>query len=507
MHGFFHRTGWPALLLALGWIWILSSPPPAFASDLLVNGSSRVDYQYFRSAPPGIATVLDDGSTNLDVWFDTRLFYGDWEASARLRVHEATGILGDLPFEDIDRRHLAMVRPDLEVLAGNYYTTFGNGIILRTVEQRFVSLNRVNRPLQLDRNLDGVRLRAERGPLRVVLVSGTPKQQEISPLGIAAEGTSNDLLQGGEAVAFSQFGELGFAYLQSDMVDSSVVNVFRRFEDLVSYRGRFTLGPVTGEAEYAEQRPRSPGEAKGQARYARVEGAMGSLGWTLEGKSYRDFGFLHNQPPTLVRTHESVLLNRGTHVLLSDDERGIQGEFIYSPSIDSSVLLNLAGSEGAVNEGRDFREVYVEGRAESHSLGAARIGLDWSRDLTKFPGIEDRWTVALELERFLNAENAIILDIELQSSDTILGQTTQQLLQLGFSRAGKWTVTLAGEHGNDRTLEKRDWLFATFDIRVSDRHDLTLGYGTRPAGIICSGGFCFESPAFDGAEFRLLSRF
>ena len=492
--------------LTLGFLFFLA-PPESFASDLLLNGSSRIDYLYFRNAPLGLQTVMDDGSTNLDGWFDTRVFYGDWEASARLRIHESTRILGDSSLEEIDRRHIAMRRPDLEIMVGNYYTTFGNGLILRAIEQRFVSLNRVNRPLELDRNLDGVRLKGERGPLRLTLISGTPKRQGISQLGAPSGGASDDLLQGGEAVLVSDRGELGVSYVQSDMVDSSQVTAVRRLEDLASYRGRVYIGPVIAEAEYVEQRPQTPGEARGQARYARLEGAVGSLGWTVEAKDYRDFDFEHNQPPTLVRTHESTLLNRGTHVLLTDDERGVQAEVIYAPDLHTSVLINLAGSEGVVNEGREFREVYLEARSESPFLGAARVGLDWSRDLTKFPGIENRWTMALELERFLDDGNSVIVDMELQTSETSFGKTTRQFLQFGFSRAGRWTATLSGEHSNDRMFSKRDWLFASLDIRISDRHDLTLGYGTRPAGIVCSGGFCFESPAFDGAEFRLLSRF
>ena len=51
----------------------------------------------------------------------------------------------------------------IEVWAGNYYQTLGNGLILRALEQRFVTLNRVDRAFNLDRNLDGVRVRAGHG--------------------------------------------------------------------------------------------------------------------------------------------------------------------------------------------------------------------------------------------------------------------------------------------------------------------------------------------------------
>ena len=227
---------------------------------------------------------------------------------------------------------------------------------------------------------------------------------------------------------------------------------------------------------------------------------------SLEWKSYRNFSSLYNELPTLVRTHESVLLNRSTHVLLPDDERGIQAEVVYAPSLFTTLLLNLAGSEGsAANPGRDFREVYVEGRSEVEGVGGGRLGLDWARDLYK--PVNDRWTAALELEKFVGGDKSLILDVELQAVDTGWSEHTNQLLQLAVSRAGLLTVALTGEHSTDRALEKRDWYSVNLDLRLSEAHDFTVWYGFRPAGIVCSGGFCFFSEAFEGLEARLLSRF
>ena len=151
--------------------------------------------------------------------------------------------------------------------------------------------------------------------------------------------------------------------------------------------------------------------------------------------------------------------------------------------------------------------MYLEGRTERDDLGAARLALDWARD--EIRTVENRWTAALEVEGFLDSRNTVVMDLELQAEETAFAEVTRQLLQVGFSHAGRWTVTVTvtGERSNDRFLSKRNWLFAAADVRLSSRHDLTVGYGSRPAGIVCSGGFCFEAPEFDGAEVRLLSRF
>jgi hypothetical protein len=478
----------------------------ADADEITVTGSSRTDFLYLREPPAGLEGLLEDGSTNLDVWFDTRAFYRNWEGSVRLRVHETAGIRGESSTEEIDRRHLAYVGPDVEVLAGHFYQTLGNGLILRAMEQRFVTLNHVDRAFNLDRSLDGVRVRGERGPVRLTLLSGTPRREEISRVGGASDRESDDLLQGGEAVVSAgNHVELGFGYLMAELADSVGAELVRRPEDLVSYRGRVQWQGMTGEVEVAEKRPRRGFVPDGHALVVRLNGALGFVGWSLEGKRYRDFAFLHNQPPTLVRTHESVLLNRETHVLLPDDERGLQAEVLAAPDVFTTFLVNVALAEGEDLPGREYREVYTEARTEREGLGAGRLALDWARDETKV--VENRWTAALELETFLDDLNSVILDLELQAEETVSREVTRQLLQLGVSHAGVWTVTVTGEHTNNRSRPKHDWVFASLDLRLSEMFDLTVGYGSRPAGIVCSGGFCFESPEFDGAEVRLLSRF
>jgi hypothetical protein len=469
---------------------------PADAADGLLTGSARTDYRYDE----------EFSNSQVDVWFDTRAYYRNWEGSARLRIHQTIGDRDDFSIEEIDRRHLAFVLPELSILAGNYYVTFGNGIILRTLEQRFITLNRVDRAFNLDRNLDGVRVRSETGPLRLTFVSGKPHLQELSGSGGATEIELDDLLQGGEGVLRTgEYLDLGFAYLLYETPAGSGDD--RETEDFVSYRGQARWRALVGSLEYGEKRHR-PLTPRGIARYARVEGGIDAVGVSLEWKSYRNFFFAYNELPTLVRTHESVLLNRATHVLLPDDERGIQTEIIYSPGLFTTALLNVSGSQGSDdNPGREFREVYLEGRTELEGRGGGRLGLDWARDRTKFPKVENRWTVALELEKFVSSEHAVILDIDLQAVETNFSEYSNQLLQLAYSRAGLLTAAFIAEHSTNRTLKKRDWFSGNLDVRLSQFHDITVWYGSRPAGIVCSGGFCFNSDAFEGFEARLLSRF
>jgi len=499
----------------LGILLVLAALAPvrAVADPVTVNGSGRVDFYYLRDPSPGLG--VEDGATNLEGWFDLRAFSRSWDASARLRVHQSQGVTDDPSSADVDRRHLAFRAPRFEVLGGDYYLTLGNGLLLRAIEQRFVTLDRVDRAFNLDRRLDGVRITADAGPVRGVLLSGNPTRTGFagSPVGGAEEKETDDLLQGGEVTVYPRpFLGLGFDYLSAEITSPDENWVGRAHQDLASYRVEATSAQLSGRFEYAEIRPGAEiADAfvfdLGVGRYARVEAAAGNAGVSLEWKSYRRFqNFRYHQPPTLVRTQESVLLNRATHLVNLEDERGIQVEATWSPGEYTEVIGNVATADDSEDSPVNrFREVFGEIRSEIEGLGAGRLDLDWARDGRE--GVANRWTAALELERFVTETWSVILDAEGQRVDADFGDHHNLLGQVGVSRAGRWTATVSIEHTTDPIALKENFAFASLDLRLNPDFDLTLGYGSRPAGTVCSGGFCFYSPEFEGAEFRLLTWF
>lgn len=481
-------------------ICCLLTPGTSRADDILVNGSSRIDYRYDQ----------DSGVSGVNAWFDAWAFYRNWEGSARLRINQAIGDADGEDFQEIDRRHLAFVTSDLDITAGNYYDTFGNGIVLRTLEQRFVTLSRVDRAFNLDRNLDGVRVRGELGPIRLTALSGAPNVQELSGPGGVTRFDRDDLIQGTEVVGnLWQHLDLAWAYVLYESPSPSDPDL-REQEDLTSYWARGIWRGLSGSFEYAEKRHR-PESPRGFARYGGVQAAVGGLGTSLEFKSYRNFLFPYHELPSLVRTHDTVLLNRATHVVLPDDERGFQLETLFSPNLDTALLFNLSASNGSDdNPDRKFTEVFLQGRHEIEAFGAGRLALDWARDQTKFPEVRKQWTAALELEKFFSGGHSGILDIDVQAVETTLSEYTNQLAQLIYSRAGRVTVAAIAEHTTnplEKQQQQQEHFSGSLDVRVSGHHDLTVWYGSRPAGIICSGGFCFFSEAFEGLEVRLLSSF
>ena len=487
--------------------------PGANADEFSLGVSSRLDFQYFTQAPPELLGVAD-GATNLDAWLDFQGAWKDFSASARIRGHHSSKINDDPNELDLNRRHIEFAKEDYEFLAGHYYQTVGNALILRTLEQRFVSLNRVDRAFNLDQNLDGGRVKVDLDWVRAVGLVGQPRRGFLSEQGGVTEEVTDDLLVGGEGVfaVLEDHVEGGVGVIRAELSSPDMLWEDRLPMMMRSYRGVVRAGDWSAEGEYGESDPgdelRKVFYPFGTARYAKVQGSLGAFALSLEGKNYFNFEqFPYNQPPTLVRTHSSVLLNRSTHVVNLTDERGIQLETVYSPELGTTVIFNTSTADNRDHDSRNrFREVYLSGRREFGDFGAARLDLDWQENAQKF--VENQWSAVLELERFFTDVFSMILDLEWQTVDKPLRDPHQNyLVQLSGASAGRWTLSGIFEHTTDKTPPDKTWFYTSLDYRLNTQNDFTLGAGSRPAGLICSGGFCFEAPAFNGVEFRWLGRF
>ena len=76
-----------------------------------------------------------------------------------------------------------------------------------------------------------------------------------------------------------------------------------------------------------------------------------------------------------------------------------------------------------------------------------------------------------------------------------------------YQRAPWLTVTAQAEKTDQRGIPRTHWSSLTVNLAFLERHNLNLWYGARPAGFLCTSGYCFFAPAFDGFEARLLTRF
>ena len=209
-----------------------------------------------------------------------------------------------------------------------------------------------------------------------------------------------------------------------------------------------------------------------------------------------------------MKTHSFVLLNRHTHSLNAKDEIGYQFESYFSPNPSTTITLHASGADNLDNDERQrFREYFFESRNEWDEQAISRVLIDYSRD--RLLGDLNRWTLASEVDYFLNARNSLLFDAQLQNIDNennLNGKYWNMLVLLAFSRSPFMTMSAQYEHTTNVSSEKSNWFSGTLNLKVGQHHDVILTAGSRPAGLVCSGGICFQVPEFEGVELRWNAR-
>lgn len=465
------------------------------ATDLQLAGSNRLEY----------GTARQDGAESLDDLFRLEARWRGFTVGARLHVSQPSG---GAAAESLDQRWFAYAGQSYEILAGTFYETWGAGLLLRAYEARSATVGRVERSLAFDRDIDGVRLRGARGPLRGTLLSGRPRRTALSGEIDSESGPRIDRLRGArlEARPADPFTLAG-SWLRVNVPEGDTGR-FRTDEfHSLETTARFDFGEV--RAAWAARRLEAPvGPARtGDATSVSASGYQGPFTLTYEFKDNESFQAAYNEPPTLVKTQSWTLLNRQTHVTNPNDEVGHQVEAGWSPGPESGLTLNYSRSDH-----HDFDALYryrqwtLEGR---HRLGESgprlKLVVDRAEDALK--GDDERWTVGGEFEAPLSPDWSLTTIAEWQQTDLLfLGRGTRRLAQLELQRASLLTLTALVEKSSES--EEGHDTFPSLTVNLNrGNHNLNLFYGRRPTGFLCTGGYCFLARAFDGFEARLVSRF
>ena len=97
------------------------------------------------------------------------------------------------------------------------------------------------------------------------------------------------------------------------------------------------------------------------ALYAGTNLLWGPVTLSLEWKDYAQFRLGTNDPPSLIREHTAVLLNRHTHVLLAQREEGYQAELSWLFRDWATLVLNRSRADSGLLR---HRPVYLGYRQE-----------------------------------------------------------------------------------------------------------------------------------------------
>jgi len=418
--------------------------------------------------------------------------------SAGVRVEFSRKVMGQEEGWRVAQRHLAFRGRRVDLRAGNYYETFGRGLVLRAFEEQAVQLGRSERSLRVDRNLSGVTGKASVGKVTIKGLRGRPLDEygdrEDEPL------WGGDLeveLPHGAGIGVSGV-RITPSYGWRTSVWSGRVSLSRARSDLY--------------LEYARKEvPSDAFEEDGRGLYAAGGVLLGDLSVSAEYKDYDRFVFPHNDPPAVAKSHAFTLLNRHTHTADADDERGIHVEVSHPLGSD----MTLSGSYSRATSRAemmgeavlDFDEMYAEMRRFGERVSATLI-VDRMKSLQFGNGDRSRITLISGLDAFLPGGNTLYMEWERQWVDSTFmgGEYWNQLFLLEWAWS-RFSLGVQREWSREPEVDRSTWNSFYLNLRFLGTHQLNVFYGFRPAGLVCTGGTCAFLPEFEGVEIRLLDLF
>jgi hypothetical protein len=424
-------------------------------------------------------------------WLDLDYRHAGFTAGMRFELHDPANAA--LYNEHITQRYFEYKKDWFKLRAGNFYERLGRGLVFHAFEIQSETLDRTSQNVAIDRNIDGVNLKIALEKIEATAIYGAPLKMLSSARGEA--------LGGGE-IRLRPFAALmlGGTFLRSPSKD------FRgsSFDlDLRAAEAGLNWNELDLYVEWAQKRSTNTlADPNGEALYASANYARGIFGLSAEWKRYEKFRAIFNNPPALVKTHSFTLLNRHTHSLNADDETGYQFESFISPSARTTLTLHASGADNrARSERRRFREFFLESRNEWSARLTSRVLLDYSQD--RPVGDLKRWTLAAEADYLLGEKNSVLFDGQFQNIENEnSGRYWNYLGIAAFSRSPWLTLSAQYERTTNRFSAQKNWLAGVLNLKLGEHHDFILTAGARPAGLLCSGGVCFQVPEFEGVELR-----
>ncbi len=471
---------------------------------------SSYDSQYRES-------VVDDR-------LDVRVAHGIYAVGATLLSHSPSDASRLDPndygteAQGIRKRWIEADAGSFFVRAGDSYATFGRGLVLNIFEDQTVDFDNV---------IDGVNARATGHGLEAEILSGTNSL-----------GAPEMVLKAGRiAAALPANWKVG---IQGAWSDYNLGTAGARSGGDRLYGGLLqgALGPrldLYGEYAMRDARNATGGPSRdpsgrrlpqGHAGYASAGVNLGAV--QLLGE-YKDL--LHYKlpqvntrdwvsPPPVVPQHMTTLLNKGGHtpnIDLDDERGGLAEAYVNLPH--RSRLVTSYGRTRARHSGQsswetsgefetwfgDETEVVVRANETEETVleGGQLVFFEritWGG--TVVVPVREGWSLDLTGEsqavRQVNRPQRHH-DTPTVFRENVVGATVSSPNGMSWGLTAQWT--------DEENLDRDRWLWAVWNLRIGDRHQLSLGGGTVRAGQICSGGVCKIVDKFEGGRVELITTF
>jgi hypothetical protein len=272
------------------------------------------------------------------------------------------------------------------------------------------------------------------------------------------------------------------------------------------------LGSISVGGEYARREgghdaARDSDDSKGSGTY--ISGALAAPWLTLlaEYKHYDKFDHALVSPPVCVKEHGWTLMNRVTHQVDLDNERGFLAEGILTAA-ENIQITGGASEARSKGGGLAHWEMFAQLDQPLPRWGIRSLAGSWSRDEYTQGKFKEHKSGGLDLELPLGSDHAGDIGIEMQVVKPHSEATYENYL--GSAAFYPWpSVTLAAsvESTTEQGLRRDTWAFGEARVSVGGDFEVSLGGGTERGGQKCSGGICYTEPEFAGVRLRFSAFF
>lgn len=475
-----------------------------------------------------LGEIAISGSNRSELWVFKKDYAVHWEdkITLLLKYQNFSAKLGSFWFEpskpwDEKRKplryfdySLAYTPKQFEILFGNFYETFGRGLVLRTY---------LDEDFRHDKSLNGIRFIGHLPYNTDLILLGAKLRDNFfqeNTYKIINLQDSSDQIYGTEiAVRPFNFIEAGGSYLR---VNRSADLTPKAFNELFGANLKGTIGLVDIYAEAAKRWGTKPGiggpDRDNYGYYLSGSGALAGFGLVAEWLNYAGIGFPegvyhYNDPPTPIRS--GVAINRGV------DEIG----FSIGANARPLTLIFFEASFAQLkthNKTSAVQEVIGKGKFEPtelplilqlgfESMHQKKIEAGTAERNTEKPNLDITYTVKdhlLELE----AELAWVYEV---AEDTIHYPAPLRYHEIGFTFTYGYgeglILTFAWQFCDEDSLKRYDyaksWPVMEIVWSITQSNILRIRIGKERGGYTCSGGVCRYEAPFTGIKASLVTKF
>ena len=447
----------------------------------------------------------------------------------------------------------------LSVTVGNFYEQFGNGMILRAYEDRYLGLDNSLRGIDVTlRPFDGVTIKALAGRQRYFW-----NYAESLVRGIDGEVNLNSLIK---SMADSKLrATLGAGFVSKYEADQTIP-----FPENPAYKLNLPLNVGAGavrmdlaygnwgfQAEYARkgQDPSVMNEyiyREGEALMLNANYSQKGFSANLQAKRVDNMSFKSvrgesgemlyiNYIPAITKQHTYAFLTMYPYATQTTGEMGLQGDVMYKIKKDTflggkygtDIHLNGAiitaidtthiGGAGTYGYESDWFKTsdlyYADASLEVAKKINSKVKFTCIYGYQIFNPIVEGHEGALHHNNILvgdltwkiNKKNVIRFEAEWMGSDSKYdpevndkrcGDWIMGLIEYNFTSA--WFVSVSDQYAY------RDGIGNYYNFSIGYNHGATrmqLGYGKQREGLLCIGGVCRQVPASNGLTFSLTTSF